>query len=188
LTLQTLKQQESELLAVILKRENLTERLDSSIRKDFRSGSDSLSEAEAKKQTALFEQKKKRLPMPVQSGVITSHFGKQQHPLLKNITTNNKGISIKTATGADALAVFEGIVAERLTFPGYNNAVIVRHGNYRTVYSNLTDIFVQEGDTVSALQPLGKIFSDKANNNLTELFFLLYKDKELQNPELFLMK
>ena len=184
-----LKQQEAELLAAIRKRERQTEGLSNRIQANVATETQGRLSAQQERQlTQNFERNKGRLPMPVERGYITARFGKQQHPVLKNITTNNKGINIKTIAGADALAVFDGVVAQRFAFPGYNNAVIVRHGNYRTVYSNLTDVFVNEGDVVSARQPLGRVFTDKANGNVTELLFLLYKGKELQNPELFLRK
>ncbi len=130
-----------------------------------------------------FERNMGRLPWPTSNGFISGHFGIQQHPVLKHVTTNNKGVYIQTPSGSSARAVFEGVVTQRFSIPGSNNAVIIQHGNYRTVYANLTQIFVKEGDKVSAKQPIGKIYTDDENGNKTELYFQVWKDKNIQNPE-----
>ena len=124
-----------------------------------------------------------RLPWPTSNGFISGHFGIQQHAFLKHVTTNNKGIYIQTPSGSSARAIFEGVVTQRFSIPGSNNAVIIQHGNYRTVYANLTQIFVREGEHVSAKQAIGKIYTDDENGNKTELYFQVWKDKNLQNPE-----
>lgn len=134
-----------------------------------------------------FEKNKGRLPWPVSKGIIVGKFGIQQHPVLTYVTTNNKGIYIQTKEGEDARVVFEGEVTQRFSIPGNNNAVIIKHGNYRTVYSNLTEIYVKEGDKVKGKQKIGKIYTDSEENK-TELYFMVWKEKELQNPELFLAK
>lgn len=130
-----------------------------------------------------FERNIGRLPWPTPNGFISGHFGIQQHPILKHVTTNNKGIYIKTPSGSTARAVFEGVVTQRFSIPGSNNAVIIQHGNYRTVYANLTQIFVREGDHVSAKQAIGKIYTDDDNDNKTELYFQVWNGKNIQNPE-----
>ena len=124
-----------------------------------------------------------RLPWPTSNGFISGHFGIHEHPILKHVTTNNKGVYIQTPAGSNARAVFEGVVTQRFSIPGSNNAVIIQHGNYRTVYANLTQIFVREGEHVSAKQAIGKIYTDDENGNKTELYFQVWKDKNLQNPE-----
>jgi len=130
-----------------------------------------------------FERNVGRLPWPTSNGFISGHFGIQQHAVLKHVTTNNKGVYIQTPSGSNARAVFEGVVTQRFSIPGSNNAVIIQHGNYRTVYANLTQIFVKEGDKVSAKQAIGRIYTDDDNGNKTELYFQVWKDKNLQNPE-----
>lgn len=130
-----------------------------------------------------FERNKGRLPWPTSNGFISGHFGVQTHAVLKYVTTNNKGIYIQTPVGSSARAVFEGVVTQRFSIPGSNNAVIIQHGNYRTVYANLTQIFVKEGDKVSAKDPIGKIYTDDEKDNKTELYFQIWKDKVIQNPE-----
>ena len=135
-----------------------------------------------------FEKNKGRLPLPVEKGFISGHFGVQPHPVLKHVTTNNKGIYIQAPAGSSARAVFEGVVTQCFMVPGSNSAVIVKHGNYRTVYSNLTEIYVKEGDKVSTKQRIGKIFVDTENDNKTELYLMIYRDTSIQNPELWLAR
>lgn len=106
-----------------------------------------------------------RLPWPTDKGFISGHYGVHPHPVLKHVTTNNKGIYIQTPTGTNARAVFEGEVTQRFSIPGSNNAVIIKHGEYRTVYANLTSIYVNVGDKVSAKQSIGKIYTDGDNDN-----------------------
>ena len=135
-----------------------------------------------------FEKNKGRLPWPTEKGFITGRYGVQPHAVLKYVTTNNKGIYVQTPVGTTARAVFEGVVTQRFSIPGSNNAVIVQHGNYRTVYANLTDIYVKEGQKVKDKEVLGKIFSDTEDDDKTELYFQVWKDKEIQNPEIWLAK
>ena len=130
-----------------------------------------------------FERNQGRLPWPTSNGFISGHFGIHEHPVLKHVTTNNKGIYIQTPVGSSARAVFEGVVTQRFSIPGSNNAVIIQHGNYRTVYANLTQIFVREGDHVTAKQAIGKIYTDDERDNKTELYFQVWNGKNLQNPE-----
>jgi septal ring factor EnvC (AmiA/AmiB activator) len=131
-----------------------------------------------------FSNNRGSLPFPVKGQYrIVSHFGMQQHQELKYVTTNNNGIDIQTTPGNDARAVFGGTVSTVFVVPGYNNSVIVRHGNYLTVYSNLKDVYVKVGDRVSTGQAIGRIFTDSSNGNSTILHFELWKEKTKLNPE-----
>ncbi len=134
-----------------------------------------------------FEKNKGRLPWPCK-GVITGHFGIHPHPVLQHVKINNKGVYIKTQPKSDAHAVYEGEVTQVFAIPGSNNAIIVKHGNYRTVYANLTTTYVKVGSKVKANEALGKIYVDSENDNKTELYFMLYKNADLTNPELWLRK
>jgi septal ring factor EnvC (AmiA/AmiB activator) len=129
-----------------------------------------------------------RLPWPVERGFISGRFGVQQHPLLKYVTTNNKGVYFQTPSGSNARAVFEGVVTQRFAVPGSNNGVIVQHGNYRTVYANLTSIYVSVGQKVSAKQSIGRIYTDNDNENKSELFFQIWKDRAILNPQSWITK
>lgn len=134
-----------------------------------------------------FEANKGKLPRPVEKGFISGHFGVQPHPILEKVTINNKGIYLQTLANTDARAIFEGVVTQCFSVPGSNQSVIVKHGNYRTVYSNLSKLYVKIGDKVTTKQKIGKIFTDEENDNKTELYFMLYKDTDIQNPEIWLL-
>ena len=131
-----------------------------------------------------FANNRGRLPYPVAGRhTIVATFGEQQHQELKYVRTSNSGIDIQTSPGADARAVFNGEVTRVFVVPGYNNSVIVRHGNYLTVYSNLSQVYVKAGDRVSTSQAIGRIYSDPEDGNSTILHFQLWKEKTKLNPQ-----
>ena len=134
-----------------------------------------------------FEANKGRLPWPVEKGMISGHFGKQQHPVYSQVTMDNKGIYLQTTAGTKARAVYKGEVTSCFMVGG-TYAVIVQHGNYRTVYSNLSKLSVKQGDKVDTKQAIGTIFTDPEQDQKTELYFQIYKDKNIQNPELWIAK
>lgn len=138
---------------------------------------------EQKLVSGQFEGNKHRLPWPVERGVITDHFGVHDHPVLKNIQVRNNGIDISTAQGAKARAVFAGEVSRVFLVTGGNYAVIIRHGKYLSVYSNLVNLLVKAGDKVAAKQALGTIGTDYSDGDKTVLKFQIWKENEKQNPE-----
>jgi murein hydrolase activator len=133
--------------------------------------------------SANFEQNKRRLPWPVERGVITDHFGVHQHPVLKNIQVKNNGVDISTVQGAKARAVFGGEVSRVFVVTGGNYAVIIRHGKFLTVYSNLVDVLVNSGDKVSIKQTIGTIGTDSEDGDKTVLKFQIWKENVKMNPE-----
>lgn len=134
-----------------------------------------------------FESNRGRLPFPVSGKYsIVARFGEQQHQELKYVRTNNSGIDIQVSPGTDARAVFNGEVTRVFVVPGYNNSVIIRHGNYLTVYSNLVDVYVKAGDKVNTRQTIGRIYSDAEDGNTSILHFQLWKEKTKLNPSLWL--
>lgn len=135
-----------------------------------------------------FAANKGKLPRPVERGNIIGHFGVQPHPYLDKVTVNNKGIYIQSPAGTDARAVFEGVVTKVFAISGSNQSVIIRHGNYSTVYSNLSSVYVKAGDKVTTKQKIGRIFTDTEDGNKTELYFLMYQDKNILNPESWLAR
>ena len=137
---------------------------------------------EEKLASGQFEQNKRRLPWPVERGVITDHFGVHEHPVLKNIQVKNNGIDISTAQGAKARAVFAGEVSRVFMVTGGNMAVIIRHGKYLTVYSNLINVQVKSGDKVSIKQTIGTIGTD-SDDEKTVVKFQIWKENEKLNPE-----
>ena len=132
-----------------------------------------------------FEANQGRLPWPVEKGFISGYFGKHQHPVHEHVTVNNKGIYLQTVAGANARAIYEGEVSSCAQING-TYAVIVQHGNYRTVYSPLKKIYVKQGDKLTAKQAIGEIVTDATEDNKTELYFQIYKDRNILNPGLWL--
>jgi septal ring factor EnvC (AmiA/AmiB activator) len=131
-----------------------------------------------------FSNNKGALPFPLKGEYkIIGHFGTTKHQDLKYVTLSNNGIDIQTMPGTEARAVFSGVVTSVFVVPGYNNSVIIRHGNYLTVYSNLKEVYVKSGSKVSTGQAIGKIFTDSENGNSTILHFELWKEKVKLNPE-----
>lgn len=128
-----------------------------------------------------FVNNKGKLPWPTERGIIAIPYGERQHPVLKKVRTTNNGINIAAPKGSEARAVFEGIVTSVNKITEVNNAVIIRHGNYFTVYSNLETVYVKKGDKVKLKEPIGKIHTDKAESK-TELHFELWKDRTIIDP------
>lgn len=126
---------------------------------------------------AKFKNNKGRLPWPVQEGIITKNFGTQAHPTLKGIKISNNGIDIETEKEATVFAIFDGEVVGVQFIPGYKTTVILQHGQYYSVYSNLEDTFVKRGEQISASQRIGKVGRDKP-----ELHFEIWREKQRLNP------
>jgi len=134
-----------------------------------------------------FVNNKGRLPWPVEQGVISSSFGKHASVVSDKVTVTNNGIDIATVEGTQARAVFDGEVASVSKLTGANTVVIIRHGEYFTVYSNLENVTVKRGDKVSTRQNLGTVHTSKAENK-TELHFELLKETNRQDPAKWLSK
>lgn len=138
-------------------------------------------EATEDNQSFDFRRNKGRLPWPVESGFISRGFGKQQHPTIKTISITNNGIDIRTEESATVRAVHEGIVAGVQFIPGHDYTVIIQHGDYYTVYTNLAETGLTKGEQVRSKQVIGKV----SNNPITgasELHFELWHQKERINP------
>jgi septal ring factor EnvC (AmiA/AmiB activator) len=115
--------------------------------------------------SAGFEANKGRLPWPVKSGEITKGFGKQPHPVHSNVFTYNSGIDITTVRGSTVRAVYEGDVTSVIVIPGAGKAVIIAHGDYRTIYSNLQETYVKTGDHVNVKDEIGALLIDRTGNS-----------------------
>jgi murein DD-endopeptidase MepM/ murein hydrolase activator NlpD len=129
-----------------------------------------------------FQGNKGKLPWPTERGVVTSRFGKHQHAVLKQVTVQNDGIDISTVQGAEARALFGGAVSKVVAILGANNTVIIRHGNFLTVYQNLVNVRVKPGDRVTVKQVLGTVFTEEESNS-TMLHIEIWKELNKQNPE-----
>jgi septal ring factor EnvC (AmiA/AmiB activator) len=124
-----------------------------------------------------FQGRKGALPWPVDDGEISRHYGTQPHPTIKSIQITNNGIDIRTAPTSTVHAVFAGKVAGTQFIPGYQYMVIMQHGQYYTVYSNLEEIYVKRGDVLNAEQTLGRV-----NHQKPEVHFEVWHEKERLNP------
>ncbi|MCK4662674.1 MAG: peptidoglycan DD-metalloendopeptidase family protein [Bacteroidales bacterium] len=129
-----------------------------------------------------FGKNKKHLPWPTERGIVICQFGEHNHPVLKGIIVRNDGIDILTTKNAVVRSVFDGEVSTVFTIPGLNKSVIVRHGNYLTVYSNLKEVIVKTGDKITAKQTIGVIYTDVKDNNKTLLKFQIWKENLKLNP------
>ncbi|MCQ2335559.1 MAG: peptidoglycan DD-metalloendopeptidase family protein [Paludibacteraceae bacterium] len=195
----SLKRKSKELQKQLKRQQDIANKLNSQIerkiaeeaRKSGKSkgkGGEYVLTKEEKLVSGNFEKNKSRLPWPVEKGLVVGAFGIQPHPVLEHVTTNNKGIYIQCPAGTKARAVFDGEVTQCFSIAGSNTTVIVKHGLYRTVYSGLSKSNVKQGDKVTAKQVVGTIFSDPEEGDKTVLYFQVWKDREIQNPEFWLAK
>ncbi len=137
--------------------------------------------------TGRFDENKGRLPYPVRGGVIVDHYGIHPHATQKGMTVNNKGVNIAGTKAAPVKCVFEGVVTSVLAIPGLNKVVMVRHGNYVTVYANMDQIAVKTGENVSINQVLGYLSAGDNSDEYT-LHFEIWKETTNLNPESWLAK
>ncbi|MBB4034963.1 septal ring factor EnvC (AmiA/AmiB activator) [Dysgonomonas hofstadii] len=128
-----------------------------------------------------FASNRGKLPYPISGNyTITSRFGKrQQGPA---VTIFNSGLDIRSQSGAEAKAVFNGEITYVAAIPGYNTCIIVRHGNYYTFYGNIQSIYVKQGDKVKTGQSLGRLYTDP-DTGFSEIHFQLWQGTNKQNPE-----
>ena len=135
---------------------------------------------EERKLSASFAAGKGKLPWPLERGVIAETYGVHKHPVLRHVQIKNNGINIATSKGATARAVFKGKVVSVARITNTNRAVIIKHGEYYTVYSNLEQVYVKPGQMVNTKDKLGMIHTDLDGN--TELHFEVWKGRSTQNP------
>lgn len=196
-----LKKKEKQLKAELKKQQKIANKLNEQIEKKIAEEAKKSSKPsssgggktytltkEEKLLSGNFEKNQGRLPWPVLKGIVVGHFGIHPHPVLKHVTTNNKGIYIQCPKGTQARAVFDGEVTQVFTIAGSNKTVIIKHGLYRTVYSNLTKVNVKVGQKVKTKDNIGTIYSDPEDGDKTELYFQVWKDRNIHNPENWLAK
>ncbi|MEI6434885.1 MAG: peptidoglycan DD-metalloendopeptidase family protein [Bacteroidota bacterium] len=135
--------------------------------------------------SSSFSANRGKLPWPCEHGFISGSYGEHPHPVLKNITVKNNGVDIMTEQNSQVRTVFVGRVSKVMSFQYLNKVVIIRHGDYLTVYSNLGEVTVREGDEVKAKQVIGKV-QNNADDQRPELHFELWRGKVILNPETWL--
>ncbi len=136
---------------------------------------------EAAELAASFERNKSKLPWPVNSGFVSQKFGKNPHPVLRGVYTENDGVDIQTNQLEKVRSVFEGTVLTVAVIPGNNNAVMVRHGDYISVYAGIKNVSVQKGQKVNTKDQLGEVYTDK--NGVSTFQFQIWKGFTKLDPE-----
>ncbi len=131
-----------------------------------------------------FKANQGRLPWPVSKGYISLRYGDQPHPIQKHLTIHNSGVEISTVVGTRARSVFQGEVLQVQVLSGNNKAVLIQHGDYITVYQNLSDVYVKKGDKVTLKQEIGVVNTNASGQ--TVLKFLLSHNTTIHNPQTWL--
>ncbi len=138
---------------------------------------------EAEKLSNSFISNKGSLPWPVESGAISSSFGQHEHKDLKGVIINNNGVDILTRQSASVRVLFNGVVSGIITLPGAGKAVIVRHGDFFTVYSNLETVSVSTGQNLSTKQSIGVVASSQEAPGKGEIHLEIWRNSEKLNPQ-----
>lgn len=194
----SLKKKESQIQSDIKKKENETKKLKKQIEKIIAEEIKKAKEREelAKKNntksvdynlSSNFAQNKGKLPYPVEQGIITGKYGLSPHPTQKKVTINNNGVDISTTKGAKARSVFDGEVSY-VMLQGNNNVILIRHGLYFTLYSNLEKVFVKAGEKVTTGQEIGRVHTNVSDGKTILHFEIWQENRTTVNPALWIKK
>ena len=134
-----------------------------------------------------FSSNKGSLPWPVSKGLVISKFGKQKHPVLAGVNIENNGIEIATEPQGSCRSIFNGKVSSILTMPNGTKVVMIRHGEYISVYSNLGEVFIEKEQEVGTKENIGIVYTSKQEGS-TVIDFQLWKSSQKLNPQSWLMK
>ena len=194
----SLKGEESRLRAQVQKAEAEKKRLNDAIRKIIEAELKAERESsagefaltpEGKIVSAAFERNRSALPWPVVRGVLTGKFGRQNHPTLPGITIDNNGIDISTEAESSVLSVFTGTVSSSFEIPGAGYTVILSHGAFRTVYSNLESVQVTKGEQIEAGEKIGRVRSSNGQSILHfEVWRVQGNNQTPQDPAQWLVR
>jgi len=193
--IKTLKRKERSLAAQISKKQKQRKAIDREINRLIREAIAASNKAagkkgnktfqltpEAKLIAANFQANKGRLPWPLEKGVVIQGFGRQQHPVVKTTTIQSNGVVLATEASAQVRAVFEGEVISVIVIKGSNPSVLIRHGNFITLYTNLAKLYVKKGEKVAAKQPIGEVFTNQQTGK-TQLQFGIFNNVKALNPK-----
>ncbi len=206
-TIQKLNSKQQDLKKKLAEKQALAKKLDKQIQDLIRAEIEAKKKAAAAKNTTTtgksttestltpeeklvssqFSGNKGRLPWPTATGKITEHFGRHKHPTLEYVEVESNGVEIATIKGAKARAIFDGTVSKIVLIPGRNTAVLIKHGNYYTVYDNLISVTVKAGQQVKAKQEIGTIYTDPETNS-TVIQLQIWQELEKLDPEQWLSK
>lgn len=137
---------------------------------------------EAKLIATNFQANKGRLPWPLEKGVVIQGFGRQRHPVVKTTTIQSNGVILATEPSAQVRSVFEGEVMSVIVIKGSNPSVLIRHGNFITLYTNLAKLYVKKGEKVKAKQTIGEVFTNRQTGK-TQLQFGIFNNVKALNPK-----
>lgn len=129
-----------------------------------------------------FSGNKGKLPWPTEQGIIVSDFGEHNHPVIKGVKIRNNGVDIRTQSKASVKAIYEGVIKKIVSIPGANIAVIIRHGDFLTVYSNLSSVSVEVEQRVDTNQKIGVAFTDPQEGK-GMLNLQIWHESNIQNPK-----
>ncbi|MBI4647802.1 MAG: peptidoglycan DD-metalloendopeptidase family protein [Bacteroidia bacterium] len=197
--LEDLKSKENELKKQIARQRKVAEEIENAIHK--------IIEEEAKKAAELakkdakadkfaltpeeqiisnnFEANQGKLPWPTEHGEITDFFGEHDHPIIPGIKKRNNGIDISTDKSSIVRAIFDGEVRQILDIPSVNHVIILRHGNYLSVYQNLDEVYVKKGQKVKTKQTIGKLFA-RSSDDIATLHIEIWKENTKLDPAIWL--
>ncbi len=193
-TVNSLRIQEKELLAEIKEREKTQRNIENEIRRIIEEEARKAREAneiyaltpEEKLISDDFSKNKGGLPWPALQGIVTGKYGEHSHPVIPGIKIRSNGIDLSTVENTEVRAVFKGEVTVVSAILGANYTVIIKHGDYRTVYQNLVDVQVKRGDKVETKQIIGVVGTNMDKE--TKLHFELWKGMDVVDPEIWLSK
>ncbi len=134
-----------------------------------------------------FTDNRGRIPWPVERGYIVEEYGEHPHPVTRTVKTKNNGIDILSPGNSTAKAVFDGVISRIIEVPGYNHVVIIRHGSFLSVYSNLLSVNVKIDERVSKGSSIGVIAPDASEKNAM-IHFELWKGTTSVNPSEWLLR
>ena len=188
-----LKQKQKEIEQDIRNKEKTAKKLEAELKKIIneerklakgKTGKESLTPADRIVSTD-FEKNTGKLPWPTQKGIITGKYGEHQHPDYKHVTVRNDGVYISTSVGESARTIFKGVVSRVFAIPGENFTVIIKHGQYFSLYHNLVNVKVKPGQSVNTKELIGTVFTDNTTKE-TILYFQIWKETEKSDPEIWL--
>ncbi len=136
--------------------------------------------------SSSFEANKGKLPWPTSQGVIVSQYGVHKHPEVKGAVIENKGIDIRTTKGSTVRSIFKGEVSRVAKGPTGLLVVIIRHGEYMSVYANLKSVSVKNGQKVDTKQTIGTVSTNE--DGVSEYKFQIFKGTHHLNPSIWLSK
>jgi murein hydrolase activator len=193
-TVKTLQQKEKQLRKELEERKKAMDALDKAIadliaeeaRKAAEQKDGKIRDARYLRLSEGFEGNKGSLPWPTSTGIVISEFGEHPHPVLKGVMIRNNGIDISTTSSEKVKAIYEGEVKKIVSIPGQNVAVLIRHGDFLSVYSNLVKVQVKVGDNVRTQQIIGEVYNDEKTGR--GIFNLqIWKENKIQNPGVWIL-